>query len=123
MEAIEAEVLDNGGKNDARGRRVLPAHEWSRLLNEYDQSGLTQRAFARREGINLHTLVAQLGRRRREARSCGQQIKAVRFQEVALAPRTSSGLEVHLPDGLVLKGSSPGDLAALALELRRGTRC
>ncbi len=64
METIETEVLDGGVKQDASGRRILPGHEWRRVLDEYDSSGLTQKAFARREGINLHTFVAWLGRRR-----------------------------------------------------------
>lgn len=117
MEAIEAEVLDEGGKRDGKGRRVLPEHEWERLLKEYDKSGLTQKAFARREGINVHTLVAWLGRRRK--RIAGDQAnKPVRFQELALSAGSSSGLEVHLPGGLVLKGGTPKDLAELVLALR-----
>lgn len=80
MEAIDAEVLDSG-KRDAKGRQVLPELEWERLLDEYDRSGLTQKAFARREGVNVHTLVARLGRRRKKAVTDGQN-QPVRFQEV-----------------------------------------
>lgn len=119
METIETEVLDDGAKRDAAGRRVLPEHEWKRLLDEYERSGLTQKAFAQREGINLHTFVVWLGRRRKAARSQKKPVQPVRFQEVALTPGRSAGIEVHLPDGLVLKGSSPQDLAALVLALRR----
>ncbi len=116
MEAIEAELLDEGARRDAKGRRVLPEHEWKRLLEEYDRSGLTQKAFARREGINVHTLVAWLGRRRKAAGRASN--KPVRFQELSLSPRAAASLEVHLPDGLVLKGGSPGELAELVLALR-----
>lgn len=116
MEAIEAEVLDEG-KRDAKGRRVLPEHEWERLLDAYEQSGLTQKAFADHEGVNVHTLVAWIGRRRK---GIGKAIeKPVRFQEVSLSSRTVSALEVHLPDGVVLKGASPRDLAELIIALRR----
>lgn len=52
-------------KRDAKGRRILPGHEWKRLLAEYERSDLTQEAFARREGLNVHTLVAWLGRIRK----------------------------------------------------------
>lgn len=117
MEAIDAEVLDEGAKRDTKGRRVLPDSEWSRLLDEYGKSGLTQKAFARREGLNLHTLVARLGRRRRNAG--GQESAPVRFQEVSLSRSAVPELEVHLPDGLVLRGRSAKDLAELVLALRR----
>ena len=117
MEAIDAEVLDSG-KRDAKGRQVLPEPEWERLLDEYLSSGLTQKAFARREGVNLHTLVARLGRRRKRAGS-HRQNQPVRFQEVALSASAAAGLEAHLPDGLVLKGDSPRALAELVLTLRR----
>ncbi len=117
MESIEAEVWDEGAKRDGKGRRVLPEHEWSRLLKEYDSSGLTQKAFARREGINVNTLVAWLGRRRKRT-LVDQGNKPVRFQELSLSPKASPGLEVHWPDGLVLKGGSPADLAELVRALR-----
>ena len=117
MEANDAEVLDSGTR-DAKGRCVRPEQERARLLDEYDKSGLTQKAFARREGINVHTLVAWLGRRRKRA-AADRPNKPVRFQEVSLRSSAASVLEVHLPEGLVLKGSSPQDLAALVLALGR----
>ncbi len=77
METIETEVLDGGEKQDAKGRRILPEQEWMRVLDEYDRSGMTQKAFARREGINLHTLVAWLGRRRKGARGADNSKRPV----------------------------------------------
>ncbi len=117
MEAIEAEVLDSG-RRDTRGRRVVSEQEWNQRLEEYDKSGLTQKAFARREGINVHTLVAWLGRRRKRA-AVGRQAQPVRFRELSLSSSSPSLLEVHLPEGLILKGSSPQDLATLVLALKR----
>ena len=117
MEAIETEVLDGGVKQDAKGRRVLPEHEWMRVLDEYDRSGMTQKAFARREGINLHTLVAWLGRRRKAERR--DDNKPVRFQEVDLGGTSPGRLEIQLSDGVVLRGRSPEALAALFSALRR----
>jgi len=117
MDAIETEVLDGGVKQDAKGRRILPEQEWMRVLDEYDRSGMTQKAFARREGINLHTLVAWLGRRRKGAR--GADNKPARFHEVDLRSAVPGQLEIHLADGVVLKGSSPEGLAALYSALGR----
>src|SRR5690554_4238406 len=117
MAAINTAVLETG-KRDAKGRQVPPELEWERLLDEYEKSALTQKAFARREGINLHTLVARPGRRRKGLANGGQN-KPVRFQEVSLSSPAMAGLEVHLPGGLVLKGGAPQALAALVLALRR----
>jgi hypothetical protein len=117
MEAIEAEVLDSG-RRDAKGRRMLPEHEWKRLLAQYENSGLIEKAFARRDGVSVHTLIAWLGRVRKR-NAADQANQPIRFQEVSLPPSGPSVLEVQMPDGLVLKGSSPQDLAALVLARRR----
>jgi len=86
------------------------------LLAAYDASGLTQRAFARHEGVNFHTLVAWLQRRRVE----GVAAPAVRFQEVCLSPGRSreATLEVTLPGGLIVRGSSAAAVAELVRALR-----
>lgn len=117
MDEIETEVLDVGLKQDAKGRRILPEREWMRVLDEYDRSGMTQKAFARREGINFHTLVAWLGRRRKAV--TGDDNKPVRFEELELRRGSPSQLEIHLADGVVLKGSSPEGLAELYSALGR----
>jgi transposase len=59
------------------------------ILAAYDRSGLTQKAFAEREGVEYHTLVTWLVRRRREQ----ARRRPVRFAEVRL-PRTRAGLEM-----------------------------
>ena len=96
----------------------MPEEEWERLLDDYEKSGLTQAAFARREGINLHTLVGRLGRRRMRRREAVVAPAGIRFKELSLRSGSASVLEVHLPDGVVLKGGSPRDLAELARALR-----
>jgi len=37
-------------KRDERGRRITPAAEREAVVRAYEQSGLTQKAFARRAG-------------------------------------------------------------------------
>ena len=115
MESIKTEVVDDKQKRDKRGRRIVAAERWAEVLAEYDASGLTQSAFARRVGLNFHTLVAWLGRRRR-----GQVASpAVRFREVNLAPRqTGAFLEVILPDGVTVRGGTPAMVAELVRALR-----
>ena len=51
MGAIIAEVVETREKRDACGRRVTPAERREARGAEWRQSGLTQAAFARREGV------------------------------------------------------------------------
>ena len=51
------EWVDTGEKRDERGRRMVPAKERALLIEAYGKSGLTQRAFAKREGIKYFTFI------------------------------------------------------------------
>ena len=124
------ELVETGEKRDVLGRRHTPPQRRAELLMAYRQSGLTQSAFARREGIRYSTFCtwaqaerrsgglppAQPGRKRR--RRVGAPV--VRFTEVRLpaVPAPVPGLEVRLPDGTVLRGGSAVELAALVRALR-----
>ena len=94
----------------------MAAERRAELLASYDVSGLTQSAFARREGLNFHTFVAWLGQRRSE----GAKVPAVRFHEVCLAPsvKTEHALEVMLPGGLTVRGTTVTAVAELVRALR-----
>ena len=81
MEPITAELMDEARKRDARGRKIATPERRAELLATFDGSGLTQRAFARREGVNFHTFVAWL-QRRRSARTSSATA-------AALPPRTT----------------------------------
>ena len=107
-----------------RRRRMLPEAEWERLLAAYESSGLTQRAFAQQEGISFHTFVGRLNRRRRRiAGDSAVRPEGMRFEELSLSPAFTSALEVQSPDGWVLKGNSPRDLAELVNALRKVVTC
>ena len=128
--ANEPELVETGEKHDALGRRRTPAERRAELLTAYQASGLTQSAFARREGIRYSTFCtwAQTERRsgglppapagRKRRRRAGAQ--AVRFAEVRLSglPASLPGLEVRLPDGTLLRGGNAMELAALVRALR-----
>ena len=94
----------------------MAAERRAELLAAYDTSALTQRAFARREGINFHTFVEWLQRRRR---TVGAK-RPPRFQELSLpfAPKSAGPLEVTLPGGVSVRG----DNVASVLELVRALR-
>ena len=113
MGAITTEVVETGARRDTRGRRIATAEEKTALIAAYAQSGLTQRAFAQREGVKYCTFAAWLGRHRR-ARG------RARFAEIDLGrvAGASTALEITLPDGLIVRGSDVEQLALLIGRLR-----
>ena len=107
-------------KHDERGRRIADAQEKEALMAGYATSGMTQRAFAQREGINPYTFAGWLREKRlREAEAKPAPTTGPRFVELGF-PRVASGfsLEVVLPDGLIVRGSEAKPLAALVRGLR-----
>jgi len=121
MESIETEVCVDSGKSDLQGRRIRGAAEWSSILDRYDQSGLTQAAFCRSEGLKFGTLVSWLGRRGKNGGALISSQPEPKFHELSLSGPSeslSSSLEVSLPDGTVLRGTQVSDLAELIRLLR-----
>jgi len=53
MKTLQTEVVDTGEKRDTRGRRIATAEEKAALIAAYESSGLTQQAFAKREGVKM----------------------------------------------------------------------
>jgi transposase-like protein len=106
MRSINTEVVDSGPKRDSRGRRVSDRSRRAELLASYDRSGLTQKAFAQREGVNVHTFVSWLQQRRRVLGRTATTAP-LQFAELPWSGARAVGLEVVLPDG----GKRPaGDL-------------
>ena len=105
MAIIATEVIRS--KQDDRGRRITPAAEREALVRAYGDSGLTQKAFAAREGIKYPTFVSWVQANRRR----GSRAK-VGFTELSLRPATAL-LEIQLPYGTVIRGSHAEDLARL----------
>ena len=94
-------------KRDERGRRITPAAEREALVRAYEESGLTQKAFAKREGVKYPTFVSWVQGRRR--RSAGPKVS---FAELTL-PRAAAPLEVQLADGTIIRGSNVEEVARL----------
>lgn len=118
MEPIKAEVVDDKAKRDRRGRQIVAAQRREELLAEYDASGLTQAAFARRAGINFHTLVAWLGRRRQSVVGGKQPVRFHELSVAALSAARTLPLEVTLPGGVIVRGGDASTLAELVRALR-----
>lgn len=122
METLSTELIDDGSKRDARGRRLTPPDRIESLLREYEASGLTQAEFARRAGVKYPTFASWIQARRREA-STDRPGKAtaapLRFVEACAPTECSRALEIVFADGTRLRGASARELAELAKALRR----
>ncbi len=118
MGSIAAELVETGEKRDARGRRVTPAERRAQMVQAFQTSGLTMAGFARREGVKYPTFAGWVVKaQRRGVPKSGIKFAEVRFPTLP-APREAAPLEVRLPDGTVLRGGRPGELAELVRALR-----
>jgi transposase-like protein len=135
MGTIVAEVVDVGEKRDGRGRRITAARRREELVRAYHASGMTMAAFARSEGVKYPTFAHWV---MKAAKASGPAAPApapvpgsapIRFAELKLPappaiPSSSrnagarDGIEARLPDGTVLRGNNPAELAALIRALR-----
>ena len=124
MEIPTLEVVDDGAVCDSRGRRHRPRSERERITQASFESDLSLKAFARSEGVNYHTLVgwrlrykSKLEESKLEVPKTDKRPEPVHFTEFRL-PERSSGLEVHLPDGTLLRGDDAEGLSTLVKALR-----
>jgi transposase-like protein len=114
-EHAPAQIVDDG-RRDRLGRVSWPAARREQLLDEYERSGLSQAAFARRAGVKYPTLAHWVQERRRAAEPAKPADTAPRFVELdvrmAAAPPDGT-LRVILPDGVIVSGSDPRAVAGL----------
>lgn len=99
----------------------MPRERREQLLAAFRESGLTRRAFARREGIRYTTFCNWTQGAAKRAGAGLPAMAAVRFAEVALPTGASASggvLEVRLADGTTVCGGSIEELAALVRALR-----
>ena len=124
---ITADLVVDETKRDTTGRRITPKARREELLAAFEQSGLTQTEFARREGVKYQTFTTWVSERRVRTSATGP-IKAeapVRFAELTLPPSSprelspnADALSVTLPDGLIVRGADALAMATLVKALR-----
>jgi hypothetical protein len=108
MGAETAELVETRDRRDERGRQIVDGARRAALITAYEHCGLTQRAFARREGVAYGTFVAWLGRYRRREALGGE--KPLNFQELCLeAGRGPAELEQELAPRLEGGRQTPED--------------
>lgn len=106
-------------KEDGGGRRLANERERRRLLAAFDTSGLTQREFARQEGINHFTFAGWLRQRRRKNGQLALTARTTQtaFVEVKLPP-AAFAVEVVIPGGVVVRAGRIEDAVACVKGLR-----
>ena len=119
MASNTKEVIESGTKVDGSGRRIVTAKEREALIAAYHGSGMTQRAFAQREGIKYSTFTSWLqGRRHATTTSKGAHFAEVAVLTASAAPVTSGELSVQLPDGILVRGTGAREIVELIRALR-----
>jgi transposase-like protein len=120
MDTSTIEVVDDQTKRDTRSRRITSAQRRAELLALYQSSGLTQKAFAKREGVNTHTFAAWLSKHRHGSGALAQAASArhapaafVELSAPAPLAAPAAPLEVVLRDGRVARGAHACSLATL----------
>ena len=124
MEKPTTELVIDERKRDRRGRRLTAANRREKVLRAYDQSGLTQAEFARREAVKYPTFASWV-QARRSATGAGTRSGAAVgrgcFTDVPISVLTdraaTDALSVTLPGGLVVRGSDAVLIAALVKAL------
>jgi len=116
METIVTEVVDDQSMRDTRGRRIISQQRRAELLAQYKTSGMTQKAFAKRAGVNAHTFISWLADQKRGA-AADAPVGFVELRTPARAAPSTAVLEVVLRDGRIVRGSDAGALASLVKQL------
>jgi hypothetical protein len=116
MEILKTELVDDGAKQDRKGRRLMPLERITALVREYQISGLTLAAFARRAGVKYPTFAGWVYGQGGSANRQG----AVRFARLQLPAthRAVAELSVTLADGTVIRGADVQLLATLVRALK-----
>ena len=116
MGTIAAEVVALEQKRDTRGRRITPRERRIELVAAYRASGLTQKEFARREGISEASLAKWSSPSGGVDRAAVVRFAETKIEAGALAARWA--FEITLPNGYLVRAASAAGLAELLAIIR-----
>jgi hypothetical protein len=100
----------------ARGKSIEVEKKWRARLEALEASGLTARAFAIREGLNVGGLCAWRRKLRGDVATPATSFTPVVVRDEA--PRRRDGFELVIADGLALRIPSDFDEATLSRIVR-----
>ncbi len=107
-------------ENESSNRRRRTPAERAQILDQYHQSGLTQKVFAAQAGISCSALSSWL--RRALANADSNQPQFVPVPNLLATGRGSAGYRLQWPDGFTLEvaaGFAAPELSALLQVARR----
>ena len=111
---VEDEVRSGGGGRRRYGRNAI-----ERYLQDYDASGLTQSAFAKRAGVQYQTFAAWGRARRLRGESPPAPVRFVAGSLPASAVSARGAeVSVQLADGTLIRGNNATVVIAVASALR-----
>ena len=115
-------------KTDVLGRVRMPADRREAILDAFEQSGMSGKAFAKHAGVKYTTFATWVQKRRRnrgeypQKKLSGSVPSEITFVEAQVEkpsePASKAKLEVQTAEGVTLIIRSPGEVA-LAAELIR----
>lgn len=120
-------------KTDGRGRLRYTPEQKMTMVDAYRCSGLSAPRFAAHHGVNYQTLVSWI--KKGKTQNADDTPRAIHSALLSLVPAeiehsnvigVERGMEVHLPGGMKLVLSSPGQVtlaAALIRELNPSRPC
>jgi hypothetical protein len=107
---------------DRLGRVQTPKDRRQEILDEYDRSGMTGRAFARHYGLKYQTFAAWLSKRRKLGQTC--PVERVNLVEAVIEggrerPMPSAvGIRVELPGGASVEMGNEAQAGLVASLIR-----
>lgn len=120
LPGMDAKTDTSKRRNNAR-KRFSP-QERQRLIEKYEKSGRTQRAFAEEHGIGVSTFLAWLSEKRKRAAGDAKKPEQ-RWESFSLPLNASTtSWELTLPNGICVRapvGAGAEELARLIAQLER----
>lgn len=109
-------------KCDRLGRVQTPKEQRHAILEEFDRSGMTGRAFARHYGLKYQTFAAWLAKRRRRGHTSLPDrvnlVEAVMEGSLERPLSSSAGVRVELPGGASLEMANEAQAGLVACLIR-----
>ncbi|QDE67947.1 MULTISPECIES: IS66 family insertion sequence element accessory protein TnpA [Myxococcus] len=94
--------------------KPVEKHEWFRVAEAFEASGLTQKEFSAQRGVRLSTLQSWVYRRRRQQAEKGEAMRLLPVEVATTPPATESMLEVVVASGARLRFSLGTDVDYVA---------